>query len=183
MALSVYLTGAIHEDGFADTCDGFGAGWNKEQILSIMKDSQLGTYGVLGLIFILLLKFFCLNHLPQGSIISSLIISHSLSRLIPVMIIYFGEYVSYNLDSKSKPLSQKITTTQLCCSLLFGLAPIIFLLPSKIVTSLFFCLILAAIFRNYFHRKIEGFTGDTLGAAQQLSEILIYLYFCSHFLN
>ena len=60
MATAVLLTGALHEDGFADTCDGLGGGWNAEERLRIMKDSRIGTYGALGLVFVVLLKFFVL---------------------------------------------------------------------------------------------------------------------------
>jgi len=65
MIATVWITGAFHEDGFADVCDGFGGGWTKEKILTIMKDSRLGTFGVSGLIFILGLKFLALLHLQN----------------------------------------------------------------------------------------------------------------------
>lgn len=61
---SAFLTGGLHEDGFADNCDGFGGGWKKEQVLTIMKDSRVGTYAVLGLIFLFFTKFFLLIEIP-----------------------------------------------------------------------------------------------------------------------
>ena len=68
MLASLLLTGAFHEDGFADVCDGFGGGWTKERILTIMKDSRLGTFGVIGLISILGLKYLSLNELNSNSV-------------------------------------------------------------------------------------------------------------------
>ena len=58
MVASVLMTGAFHEDGLADVCDGFGGGWSRERILSIMKDSRIGTFGFVGLLLVMLLKFF-----------------------------------------------------------------------------------------------------------------------------
>ena len=60
MIAAVLITGALHEDGFADTCDGMGGGWSTEERLRIMKDSRIGTYGALGLVFLVLFKFFAL---------------------------------------------------------------------------------------------------------------------------
>ena len=73
MVSSIIFTGAFHEDGFADVCDGFGGGWSKEQILTIMKDSRIGAYGSIGILFLLGIKFFALFHLsPSNLILSSL---------------------------------------------------------------------------------------------------------------
>jgi adenosylcobinamide-GDP ribazoletransferase len=66
MLAGVFITGAFHEDGFADVCDGFGGGWTKEKILLIMKDSRVGAYGVIGLVVLLLLKASALNILAAA---------------------------------------------------------------------------------------------------------------------
>src|SRR5581483_7859281 len=68
MITSLLVTGAFHEDGFADVCDGFGGGWTKEKILIIMKDSRVGAFGVIGIVFILLMKFLCLITIPVQNI-------------------------------------------------------------------------------------------------------------------
>src|ERR1700712_3963673 len=76
MIASILATGAFHEDGFADVCDGFGGGWTKEKILLIMKDSRLGTYGVVGIGLMLLLKWTVLKYLPAETIVVTLISGH-----------------------------------------------------------------------------------------------------------
>lgn len=81
---SVLLTGAFHEDGFADVCDSFGGGYNKTAILTIMKDSRIGAYGTIGMVLIILLKFFSIEYLLDYSITKTLyiiIIAHAYSRL------------------------------------------------------------------------------------------------------
>ena len=85
MIATVYLTGAFHEDGLADCADGFGGGWEKAQILAIMKDSRIGVYGTIILVLILGLKFILLMELQLISdqlLMLALMVGHSLSRLM-----------------------------------------------------------------------------------------------------
>lgn len=176
----VWLTGAFHEDGLADVCDGFGGGWTKEKILSIMKDSRVGTYGVVGLIFILSLKFFSL---VQLSVFDSLyfglvlLVAHSLSRVSAVFIIYSSVYAREDADSKAKPVAQKLSTGILAVATLGAIIP----LASLMYINVFFLLIIIPVIsvtvylRWYFNKWIGGYTGDCLGATQQLSEVVIYL--------
>ncbi|TEB40459.1 adenosylcobinamide-GDP ribazoletransferase, partial [Flavobacterium circumlabens] len=98
----ILTTGAFHEDGFADVCDGFGGGWTKEKILMIMKDSAIGAYGAIGLVLLFLLKFKLLSDavllFPTGDRFSVLPIfllfvsAHALSRLAAISIIFTHEY-------------------------------------------------------------------------------------------
>ena len=99
----VLITGAFHEDGFADTCDGFGGGWTKEKILEIMKDSRSGAYGVIGSVLLLLLKYSTLAALARDDIwfcISTIILAHTLSRFSAVFITFTEEYVREDELSK-----------------------------------------------------------------------------------
>jgi adenosylcobinamide-GDP ribazoletransferase len=86
MGMSIWVTGAFHEDGLADTCDGLGGGWSKQDVLRIMKDSRLGTYGAVGILLALLLKFNLLLSLPAHLVPAALISGHALSRLVPVLV-------------------------------------------------------------------------------------------------
>ncbi|MCK5821385.1 MAG: adenosylcobinamide-GDP ribazoletransferase [Bacteroidales bacterium] len=177
MILTILLTGAFHEDGFADFCDGFGGGYTKEKILAIMKDSRIGVYGAIALILILLSKFMLLNEIRIDAIPIVFISAHAFSRLNPVLLIMTSSYVRQDETSKSKPVGNKISFTTLFVALIFGLAPLFLLpiafIPFMLVTQ---ALILLA-FRQYIHKKIGGYTGDVLGALQQLSEIAYYLCF------
>lgn len=175
MIATIFSTGAFHEDGFADFCDGYGGGYTKDKILTIMKDSRLGTYGTTGLLSVLAIKFTSLSELNPLQIPSVLIAAHILSRVSPLFLIYTATYVSNGDASKAKPVGDDISFT----SILFAIGttvPVFFLVDVECIlwfiginTVLFF------LFRKYIIAKTGGYTGDVLGALQQLSEISFYL--------
>jgi len=172
MIFSVLLTGCFHEDGLADTCDGFGGGWDKPQKLSIMKDSRLGTYGAVGIWFALSLKFLLLSQIQ--SVIMVLIAAHVVSRSFSTMMIYYLPYVTDEGQSKVKPLAEKLNKKDLIINLCFGFTSLIFVLDIAVLI-LVVLLLLFLILKRLYQDQIGGFTGDTLGAAQQISEIVVYL--------
>ncbi|MBZ4037712.1 adenosylcobinamide-GDP ribazoletransferase [Flavobacterium sp. 17A] len=180
---SVLTTGAFHEDGFADVCDGFGGGWTKEKILMIMKDSAIGAYGAIGLVLLFLLKFKLLSEsisLFTNNIFTVFLLfisAHSLSRLAAISIIFTHEYSRDDASSKSKPIAKQYTWKEVFGSFFFGLVPLI-------VFSCFelkFLLVLIPVFitryflARYFQKWIDGYTGDCLGATQQVCEVVFYL--------
>ncbi len=130
MISSILLTGAFHEDGFADACDGFGGGWTKEKILEIMKDSRVGTYAVVGLILLLGLKFSLLNaSIPfiqnqPALVFLTLISAHGLSRFMAVTVIFTHHYVRFTNDSKSKPVAEVGSKNTLFIAGVFALIPL-----------------------------------------------------------
>lgn len=181
MIASIYITGAFHEDGFADFCDGFGGGYTKEKVLTIMKDSRIGTYGAVGLLLIIALKFFSLNSINITSIPLILICGHSFSRIFPVLVIYSTSYSRMDATSKTKPVGKRGNYISLFIALLSGLA-FLYLIPIlAAILSIMLCLINLVIFRAYILRRIDGYTGDVLGALQQISEIIFYIAYLSHF--
>ena len=106
LAVSVLMTGAFHEDGFGDVCDGFGGGWTKSQILEIMKDSRVGTYSVVGFILLFALKMavlISLLELNQWFALKSLVLAHVLSRWSSLTIVYTHSYSREDASSKSNP--------------------------------------------------------------------------------
>ena len=191
MIAGIFVTGAFHEDGFADCCDAFGGGWTKEKILAIMKDSRLGTYGVVGLIAILSVKFVLIQDLPKFTpdfpgtgmnifynyryFILLIIGAHSSSRLMAVYVIQTSSYVTDPANSKSSlNSSDKLKLPELLVAILFGIAPLIFL-PWKFALILLVQLYTAYSLKKYFTKWIGGYTGDCLGAVQQVTEIIFYL--------
>ena len=188
MITSIFTTGAFHEDGFADSCDAFGGGWTKEKILAIMKDSRLGTYGVAGLVLMLATKFLLLKEIASFLsftvhnerqfyfyFISASIAAHAVSRLMPVLIIQQSKYVTADDGSKSKPLaSKKLTIFCLLVAILFALLPFAFL-PLQMLLAIFPMLVVTFFLSKYFTKWIGGYTGDCLGATQQVTEIVFYL--------
>ncbi len=188
--VGIFTTGAFHEDGFADVCDSFGGGWDKEKILTIMKDSRLGTYGTVGLVLILLFKFLLLQqlattpHLLQYKVIQIpaafilpilLITAHSLSRFMPLIVIQYYTYIYQTDVSKSKPMaSQKMRFTSLLFAALIGCVGFL-MLPIIYSISIAPMVITTLLLANYFKKWIGGYTGDCLGTVQQVSEIVFYL--------
>ncbi len=180
MVSTILLTGAFHEDGFADSCDAFGGGWTKEKILKIMKDSRIGTYGTVGLILILFTKYLSLTNVHTEQIPYVLFAAHALSRYTATGIIFFSEYTRDDDKSKSKPVGKSLSSTDYFISFIFGSTPLLLL---SVVYSYWYLLILITIIpiifflKRYFEKWIGGFTGDALGATQQVSEIVFYLSF------
>ncbi len=186
MATTIYLTGGFHEDGLADSADGLGGGYTREHILTIMQDSRLGTYGVLALIIMLFAKFQTLNALNSAFIPAILVVGHSLSRLSAIWIMKSLLYVK--AEGKAKPLATLINTTDLLVANGFGLAPYLIVVVylakanhSVLIISQFLLMTLLPIlvsflwWRYKLKKYLAGYTGDTLGAMQQISEIVFYL--------
>jgi adenosylcobinamide-GDP ribazoletransferase len=172
MSATLLLTGAFHEDGLADAVDGLGGGWSPEQILTIMKDSRVGSYGVVALVMVLLLKFQTLAALDAGLIPAVLVAGHALSRFAAVLLIAVQEYVRET--GKAKPLAQKITPKECLLAAGFGLAPLV-LLPAKTIVALSGVMLIWLWFSRKLRQQLGGYTGDCLGAMQQLCEAGFYL--------
>lgn len=182
----IRLTGGFHEDGLADSCDGLGGGLTRERTLTIMKDSRLGTYGVLGLVSALLLKVTLLASMPLSVAIIALIIGHTASRLLCISLLALLPYGGEIEHAKAKPMAQQLTPLQGVLSggwlILAGvLVTIIF--PNTMhqiglgqwLLTLLLALIATDYMRRLLYRRLEGYTGDGLGATQQVSEVAIYI--------
>jgi adenosylcobinamide-GDP ribazoletransferase len=184
LAVSVLLTGAFHEDGFADVCDGFGGGWTKEKILGIMKDSRVGTYGVVGLFLLLGTKIFITLDLLSAldnelTFALTIISSHTLSRMTAISVIFFQSYARDETDqSKAKPVATGVNKSDFMLALLFSALPFSFLI---LYTDLWYLLIIIVLLAmtsylmRYFKKWIGGYTGDCLGATQQVNEVIFLL--------
>ncbi len=179
---SLLTTGAFHEDGFADMCDGFGGGWTKERILEIMQDSRLGTFGACGLALLLGLKYLCLLEIAQSSSVINacfaLVVAHASSRLTAVTFLKTHSYARLEGDSKAKPLATQMHNSSMIIAVFTGILPFALLAQMLGFKVLFLLLPLIATkwyLGRFFQRWIGGYTGDCLGATQQVSEVLVYL--------
>lgn len=176
MAATVLLTGCFHEDGFADVCDGFGGGWHRDQVLAIMKDSRVGSYATVGLFLLLMIKFSTLEALDNAALVGpALVVGHALSRLLAVSYLIEYPYVRDAESSKIKPLATQMSGNALRFA-------VVSVLPLLLLISMWQALLVGVIlllwrygFGYYIHKRIGGYTGDCLGAAQQIAEVLIYL--------
>ena len=180
---SVLLTGAFHEDGLADLADGLGGSANRERALEIMKDSRIGSFGAIALLLALLTKVAVLALIAQsgGAAIAAvgLFAAHVTSRLMPLFVIHTLPHVGDTPQSKSKPLAESIGLGALAVGVIWwalAMALVVTLLPS--VGWLWAVLgSLGALVWMWrlLSRRLQGFTGDGLGATQQVSEIAFLL--------
>ena len=175
MATSVYITGAFHEDGLSDMADGLGGGWEKLRILEIMKDSRVGNYGVMAITFALLSKFVLLSNFSTGWIPLLLIAGHSFSRYCAVLIMAGMNYVREDASSKAKPLARQLSRNSLLVASGFGITPLLLLPISATLTGAALALLATVWLGRKLQKWLGGYTGDCLGATQQISELAFYL--------
>jgi adenosylcobinamide-GDP ribazoletransferase len=178
MASTLLVTGAIHEDGFADAVDGFGGGRDKDQILEIMKDSRIGSFGAIGITLMLVGKFSALQQIGAWNGLRmlgfALIAGHALSRVAPTALMFALHYVREEGNAKSRPLVGALSVAGLGLAAVCGLAPCLLLWSSKAWLAIAMATAVTVIAAAYFVRRIGGYTGDCLGATQQLAELAFY---------
>jgi len=174
MGVGLMVSGAFHEDGLADSADGFGGGWQRDDVLRIMKDSRIGSYGTVALVMVLGIKALALSSLPSASSAAlALLLAQPLSRWLAVSYLVDLQYVSG--EGKSKPLATALPLSQWWLAGLAVLLPALFIDVGQWLLMTFSLLIFRIVFARYLRRRLGGYSGDALGAAQQLSELLIYL--------
>lgn len=174
MASSILCTGGLHEDGLADLCDAFGGAMDRDAILRILRDSRIGTFGVVGLVLVLALKFAALVQLSVALVIPALFLGHSLSRLAAASLMYALPYVGAPAGSKTKPLTRTLWRADAALLAIFGLLPLALFEPRVLWVLLPLSLICWSA-AQYFRRRLGGYTGDCLGAVQQITEVVLYL--------
>jgi adenosylcobinamide-GDP ribazoletransferase len=178
----VLLTGAFHEDGLADLADGLGGSAERERALEIMKDSRIGSYGAIALVLVLLTKVALLALLAQTDAwlaMVALFAAHVTSRTAPLLIIRTLPHVGDTPRSKSKPLAESLSHGALAAGLLWwalAMALVVWLLPvAPWAQAVLGASIGLAWMWRLLQRRLQGFTGDGLGATQQVCEVLFYL--------
>ena len=178
----VLLTGAFHEDGLADLADGLGGSMDRTRALEIMKDSRIGSYGAIALVLAVLAKVGLLALLAQVDAwlaVVALFAAHVTSRTVPLFVIRTLAHVGDTPQSKSKPLAESIGNAGLAAGLLWwalAMALVVWLLPTAPwAQAVLGALIGLGWMWRLLHRRLQGFTGDGLGATQQVSEVLFYL--------
>jgi len=168
------LTGAFHEDGLADTADGLGGGLSLDRKLEIMKDSRVGTYGLVALFSVFLIKWQSLFALDTQAV-WALVLVAGLSRATAVSLTFVLPYQQLDVVSKSKPIATSLQKRALLSIWLFVL-PLLYFVPLPLALSLLATLALSfSLLYFYYRSQLQGYTGDLLGAAQQMSELSCYL--------
>ena len=189
LIVRVLITGALHEDGFADFCDGFGGGTSKGRTLEIMKDSHIGTYGVLGLILYFMLMVTAMGYVMEKTgyplqIMAVMIIGNSMCKWVASSIIYFLPYARKEEEAKTKLVYASVSVGEKIMSAVFGLLPIgIMLCFTPFFVDDLICALIAmvvvmataAYLFRLMHKRIEGYTGDCCGATFIVCEAVYYL--------
>ena len=194
-ALGVLITGAFHEDGLADVADGLGGSHERDRALEIMKDSRVGAFGAIAVVLVLLCKVALLALLGDVSaplMVAVLFAGHVVSRTWPLLTIRLMPHVGDAAGSKSKPLADQISRGALftgCLWCLMALAFVIYvqtatefiaidLAMDGLLLALLNAVVVSAVawawMARWFWRRLGGFTGDCLGATQQVCELAFY---------
>jgi adenosylcobinamide-GDP ribazoletransferase len=181
VAGGLLLTGALHEDGFADMCDGFGGGAGRQRVLDIMKDSRIGAYGAIGIGLLLALKCVALVSMASPLVPLALLVAHPVSRLFSASLTWRLDYA--RSEGKAAFLSRRMTGGEFSCAALTALLPACLALSigliswKSMVTGILLAALVCVLLARLFLRRIGGYTGDCLGAVQQATEVGFYLGF------
>lgn len=183
LVMSMLLTGGLHLDGLADLCDGLAAGGDRERILSVMKDSHVGAFGVMGLVIVLLLKYSLFHEVIRQGWLRSFLIMGVLSRWAMVLAAFSGRYARE--EGTARPFIGQIRWPWFIGStaITVGSAWMIFKGPGLLALSSVFLFVL--LFLYYLKLKIGGLTGDALGALNEVIEVLVLLFIftTNHFMG
>jgi adenosylcobinamide-GDP ribazoletransferase len=171
IGLLAFLTRGLHLDGFADTMDGLASGGSKERILEVMRDSRIGAFGVISLIFLIGGKYLALDQMSNGSIPYSLILMAVMGRNSMVLVCFRSPYARPG-EGLAKPFTDNLgyRETALSLAMAFGIALLVMGVKGILV---FLGIGLFSLgYRYLFMKKLRGVTGDVLGGANELSELL-----------
>jgi adenosylcobinamide-GDP ribazoletransferase len=171
---STLTTGGLHEDGLADAADAFGGGWDQQKILAIMKDSRIGSYGALALIFSVAGRVLLLANLPANSVIPYAISAEVLCRwtVLPLGVALPG---AREEASQGARIARQISALSLILGTLFALAIVGYLLRNTMWIPTIVAMTITLASGLYYKWRIGGITGDCFGATMQLTLMAVYL--------
>jgi adenosylcobinamide-GDP ribazoletransferase len=172
----VLITGGLHEDALADTADAFGGGWNREQVLTILKDSRIGSFGALALVLSVLARFLLLSILPMHRFTALVVSAHVLCRWTTLPLSYFLRPARESDDGQGARIARKISPASLLIGSLLSFAVVLYLMRREFWIPVLVALGITGLSGRYYFRRIGGVTGDCFGATNQLTEIAVY--FC-----
>ena len=187
IVVRLFITGALHEDGLADFIDGFGGGGtDRQRILSMMKDSHIGTYGVLGLILYMLLLGTCLRYLPIEWAPLAILAADPYSRMVASQLVVMMPYARTEETAKNRTVYRKPSVAAGISLAVQGLLPMVGFLwftgvPWEMVIFVP-CIVMYFLYLLIW-RRLHGYTGDCCGAICLLVELAVYLVLCSTIVN
>jgi adenosylcobinamide-GDP ribazoletransferase len=171
LGLLVLLTRGLHLDGFADTIDGLGSGGPKEKILEVMRDSRIGAFGVISLILLIGGKYLALHQISDSSVPYSLILMAVMGRQSMVLVCCRSAYARPN-GGLAKPFTENLGYRETAWSLLSAFGIALLVMGVKGILLFFGISLFSLAYRFFFTKKLGGVTGDVLGGANELAELL-----------
>lgn len=169
------LTGGLHEDGLADFFDGFGGGTTKARILAIMKDSFIGSYGVMALVLYFALLWGVMCALPMPQLICLVIAGDVFSKFVASQLPNVLPYARNVEESKAKVVYNRMKFPVFAFALITGILPLVLLLPPYLWIAAAAPVLVFGILYGIMKHKLQGYTGDCCGATFLLSELSFYL--------
>lgn len=173
IVFAAFITNGFHEDGLADAFDGFGGGWTKDRVLEIMRDSRIGTYGTLALIFVILGKFTLLSSLPQGQTWRWLIVGHTAARWTILPLCAWLPYA--RAEGQGKLVAKHVGALEMVIATVTLLLTLVVLPWPAALAGLLVTGLMTLLSGLYYRARLHGITGDCLGATNQLTEVALYL--------
>lgn len=177
----IIITGGLHEDGLTDFIDGFGGGGSdRQRILDIMKDSRIGTYGVVGILFYILILFFTLTSLPVPLAAITVFAADPYAKMIAAQIIEMMPYARTEEESKAKNIYRKFNTQAGISLTIQGMLPLtLFFYYTKGIIDWYFVVFVPCIVMYFMYlliwKRLKGYTGDCCGALFLIIELSVYI--------
>jgi adenosylcobinamide-GDP ribazoletransferase len=176
LGVEAILTGAFHEDAVADCCDGFGGGWTREDVLRIMKDSRIGSFGMLGLTLAVLLRAYCLNALDRSLLMPVTAASAGLGRWAGLMVLATAPPLKDH-DGLANAVGE-LGPWQVVAGTILAAPAIAWyacLEPVRLMCGVAAVLVGAGAWACYVRQRLGGTTGDCLGFACYIGQLLVLL--------
>jgi adenosylcobinamide-GDP ribazoletransferase len=177
LAVTLMITGALHEDGLADCCDGIGGGASREHTLEIMRDSRIGTYGAAGLILSLGLRWAAIASFTAAEGLLGLIIAHSLSRAMIPPVLVSAKYA--RTRGLASSVAEGVSSWEAAFAVMLAVGVALIGGPVAGIAALAAASLGAAVTLMILVRRLGGYTGDGLGAIQQVAEIAVLITLAS----
>jgi adenosylcobinamide-GDP ribazoletransferase len=170
---AAFLTNGFHEDGLADAFDGFGGGWTRERVVEIMHDSRIGAYGTLALVFLVLSKLSLLSSLPPAQIWRWLIVGHTAARWTTLPLSAWLPYAG--AARQGRLVAMEVGAAEVIFGTFTLLLVLLLLSWQEALAAVLVTSFVTSLSGLYFRARLQGITGDCFGAANQFTEVALYL--------
>ncbi len=175
IGFGVFVTGSFHEDGLADSADSFGAGWDRDQVLTIMRDSRIGSYGSISLVLLFTARLAALWSTDPAAWIASLIAAHTVARWSSVHLMRTRDYARRDGEAPGfgKPIIEEMPRASFWFATVVTVLVVVNALGLRGLLTVVAALVLSRLWGRYCQRRIGGITGDALGALNVAVEVAV----------